>query len=130
MAKKCVLFTLIFLLFAGSVSAQAGSVTEGIVYITGQNIDARVKLRETPRGKIIGQYYSGTYYTADEEKDGWTHVTIGGRTGWMMSSYLQKIIPNAVNAPVGDQNYYGWLIPVDDLSFDPRLILPSMWTEG
>lgn len=105
MIRKCAMFTLIFLLFAGIVSAQAVSFTEGIVYITGQDVDARVKLREKPGGEIIGQYYSGAHYTADEEKDGWMHVTIGGRTGWMMSSYLQKSIPVAVNAPVGSIVY-------------------------
>ena len=49
-----------------------------------------MKLRETPRGKVIGQYYTGAHYTADEEKDGWVHVTIGGRSGWMMKSYLKE----------------------------------------
>ena len=147
-----------------------------------------MKLRETPKGNVIGQYYTGTRYTADEEKDGWIHVTIGGRTGWMMSSYLLDSIPvateppvgtivypesdgcislidlegrehripqNILNSydgqgqptgwgqyltvdtvwvscevPVGDQNYYGWLIPVEDLLFDSGLMLPAMWTEG
>ena len=88
--KRKIIFCLAILLLAGIALARAGSSTEGIVYITGQDIDARVKLRETPRGKIIGQYYTGTHYTADEEKDGWVHVTIGGRSGWMMGSYLQE----------------------------------------
>ena len=88
--KKKILFCLMFILLAGVFPAQAGSCTEGIIYIVGQDVDARVKLRETPGGKIIGQYYSGTHYTADEEKDDWVHVTIGGRTGWMMKSYLQE----------------------------------------
>lgn len=102
MIRKCALFTLIFLLFAGIVSVQADSFTEGIVYITGQDVDARVKLRETPGGKIIGQYYTGAHYTADDEKNGWMHVSIGGRAGWMMSSSLQVSIPDAVNAPLGN----------------------------
>ena len=89
MSKK-IMFCFVLLLLVGISLAHANSVTEGIVYITGQDIDARVKLRETPKGKIIGQYYTGTHYTADEEKDGWVHVTIGGRTGWMMKSYLQE----------------------------------------
>ena len=89
MSKRSFLIMLTILLMACFVHAQAGSITEGIVYIDEQDIDARVKLREKPKGKIIGQYYTGTHYTADEEKDGWAHVTIGGRTGWMMKSYLQ-----------------------------------------
>ena len=88
--QKLFLLTIIIFLLAGTVAAHANSVTEGIVYISGQDIDARVKLRGTPKGKIIGQYYNGAHYTADEEKDGWVHVTIGGRTGWMMKSYLQE----------------------------------------
>ena len=89
------------MLLTGIALAQAGSSIEGIVYAVGQDTDARVKLRETPRGKIIGQYYSGTHYTSDKEKDGWVHVSIGGRTGWMMKSYLQEGIPIATNAPYG-----------------------------
>ena len=88
--KRKILFCLVIVLLAGIIPAQAGSATEGIVSVTGQDIDARVKLRETPRGKVIGQYYAGTHYTADEEKDGWVHIIIGGRTGWMMGSYLQE----------------------------------------
>ena len=88
--KRKILFCLMFILLTGIVLARADSTTEGIIYIDGQNYDARVKLRETPRGKIIGQYYGGTHYTADEEKNGWVHVTIGGRSGWIMKSYLQE----------------------------------------
>ena len=99
--RKKIIFCLILLLLAGISLAQASSTTEGIVSVAGKDIDARVKLRETPKGKIIGQYYNGAHYTADEEKDGWVHITIGGRTGWMMKSYLQEGIPVAVNAPYG-----------------------------
>ena len=88
--KRKVIFFLVIMLLTGIIPAQADSTTEGIIYIDGQNYDARVKLRETPRGKIIGQYYGGTHYTADEEKNGWVHVTIGGRSGWIMKSYLQE----------------------------------------
>ncbi len=100
MRKKMVFFFVLFLL-AGISLAQVAFAAAGVIYITGQEIDARVKLRETPRGKIIGQYYAGAHYTADEEKDGWVHVTIGGRTGWMMKTYLHEGIPNAENAPYG-----------------------------
>ena len=99
--KRKILLCLVIMLLMGIVLAQADPATEGIIYVAGQDVDARVKLRETPKGKIIGQYYSGTHYTADEEKDGWVHVTIGGRSGWMMKSYLQEGIPIAVNAPYG-----------------------------
>ncbi len=85
-----IIFCFVLILLAGISLAQAGSATEGIVSVAGKDIDARVKLRETPKGKIIGQYYNGAHYTADEEKDGWVHVTIGGRSGWMMKSYLQE----------------------------------------
>ncbi|MBR0217152.1 MAG: hypothetical protein IJL96_09540, partial [Clostridia bacterium] len=95
------LAAMLFVILSGIGAAQASSVTEGIVSVAGKDIDARVKLRETPKGKIIGQYYHGAHYTADEEKGDWAHVTIGGRSGWMMKSYLQDGIPAAVNAPCG-----------------------------
>ena len=64
--KRKILFCLVIMLLTGIVMAQASSTTEGIVSVVGKDIDARVKLRETPRGKIIGQYYNGAHYTADE----------------------------------------------------------------
>ena len=68
--KRKILFCIVIILLTGIVLAQASSIAEGIVSVAG-NYDARVKLRETPRGKVIGQYYTGAHYTADEEKDGW-----------------------------------------------------------
>ena len=51
----------------------------------------------------------------------------GQRTGW--GQYLTEgTVWVSCEIPVGDQSYYGWLIPVDDLSYDSRLMLPSMWT--
>lgn len=53
----------------------------------------------------------------------------GQRTGW--GQYLTEgTVWVSCEIPVGGQSYYGWLISVDDISFDPRLMLPSMWTEG
>ena len=82
--------TMLFVILSGIVKAQANSISEGMVSAASKDFDARVKLRETPKGKVIGQYYNGTHYTADKEKNGWVHVTIGGRSGWMMKSYLQE----------------------------------------
>ena len=104
MKTKILLCVAIMLLMVIAI-AHASSTTEGIVSVVGKDLDARVKLRETPKGKIIGQYYYGAHYTADEEKNGWVHVTIGGRSGWMMKSYLQDGIPVAVNAPYGQIAY-------------------------
>lgn len=56
--KRKILFCMVIMLLTGIVLAQASSIAEGIVSVTG-NYDARVKLRETPRGKVIGQYYTG-----------------------------------------------------------------------
>ena len=53
--KRKILFCIVIMLLTGIVLAQASSVAEGIVSAAG-NYDARVKLRETPGGKVIGQY--------------------------------------------------------------------------
>ena len=53
----------------------------------------------------------------------------GRRTGW--GQYLTEgTVWVSCEIPTEDTSYYGWLISVDDLSFDPRLKLPSAWTEG
>ena len=100
MNKKTFVIAFLLLLLTWITMAQATAPAEGVIHI-GLGYEARVELCETPQGRIIGQYYAGTHYTADEEKDGWVHVTIGGRTGWMMKSYLQEGIPVAENAPYG-----------------------------
>ena len=110
MLSVVLLAAMLFVTLSGIVTAQANSITEGIVSVVGKDLDARVKLRETPKGKIIGQYYYGAHYTADEEKNGWVHVTIGGRSGWMMKSYLQDrkrtIRQHCISRP-------GWLYRTD-----------------
>ena len=51
------------------------------------------------------------------------------RTGW--GQYLTEGTAwVSCEIPAGDNSYYGWLFPVEDISFDPRLKLPAMWTEG
>ena len=52
---KILLCVAIMLLMVIAI-AHASSTTEGIVSVVGKDLDARVKLRETPKGKIIGQY--------------------------------------------------------------------------
>ena len=47
MSKK-IMFCFVLLLLVGISLAHANSVTEGIVYITGQDIDARVKQDHRP----------------------------------------------------------------------------------
>ena len=48
----------------------------------------RVKLRESPGGRVIGQYYNDVLAVPMQQKNGWTQISIGGRTGWMMSKFL------------------------------------------
>lgn len=53
----------------------------------------------------------------------------GNPTGW--GQYLtENTVWVQCEVVVEGQNYYGWLIRMEDISFDPRLTLPSMWTEG
>ena len=48
----------------------------------------RVKLRESPGGKVIGQYYNNVLVTPIKREGDWTYISIGGREGWMMSEFL------------------------------------------
>lgn len=48
----------------------------------------RVKLRESPGGRVIGQYYNDVLATPLEVQRGWTRISVGGREGWMMSEFL------------------------------------------
>ena len=48
----------------------------------------RVKLRESPGGRVIGQYYNNVLVTPIRQEGKWTYISIGGREGWMMSEFL------------------------------------------
>lgn len=48
----------------------------------------RVKLRESPGGRVIGQYYNDVLVTPIKREGDWTYISIGGREGWMMSEFL------------------------------------------
>lgn len=48
----------------------------------------RVKLRESPGGRVIGQYYNDVLCTPIKQEGDWTRISIGGREGWMMSEFL------------------------------------------
>ncbi len=51
-----------------------------------------LNLRQTASldAKVLGQYPTGTWITVLDQKDGWSHVTVNGKTGYMMSKYLSS----------------------------------------
>ena len=51
----------------------------------------RVKLRERPGGRVIGQYYNNVLVTPIKREGDWTYISIGGREGWMMSEFLLPV---------------------------------------
>lgn len=51
----------------------------------------RVKLRESPGGRVIGQYYNNVLVTPLKQEGDWTYISIGGREGWMMSEFLLPV---------------------------------------
>ena len=57
------------------------------IYQTSGTYD-RVKLRESPGGRVIGQYYNDVLVDALQVDGEWTYISIGGREGWMMSEFL------------------------------------------
>ena len=63
----------------------------------------RLNLRATAasNGDIIGSYYSGTEVDVSEEEatEGYVHVTVGGKTGFMSEEYL--IEPDTYTAQYG-----------------------------
>lgn len=49
-----------------------------------------LNLRQTPslNAKVLGQYWTGTWVEILEKGDTWSKVKVGGKTGYMMSKYL------------------------------------------
>ncbi len=76
-----------------------------------QTPESRVKLRKSPStdAAILGQYYAGTPMTVLNMEDGWAHVRIEGREGWMMSEFLVR----EGSSDAGSELPGGYLIPSD-----------------
>jgi len=47
-----------------------------------------LKIREAPKGKVIGKAYSGEKYTFVAEKDGWTEIKLTDGNGWISSEFV------------------------------------------
>ena len=94
MKKLCCAALALFLLCAYCPAAPAEAAIMHIKKL--QTPDSRVRLRETPGGEVIGQYYAGTEVSVlsfranykDRRYDEWASVRIGGRKGYMMNSFL------------------------------------------
>lgn len=80
--KALTLCALVALLMTLSLGAFASSYA--VVKGGGLN------LRETPSlsAKVLGQFYTGTWVEVLSEESGWSKVNVGGKSGYMMSKYL------------------------------------------
>lgn len=49
-----------------------------------------LNLRQTPSldAKVLGQYWTGTWVEVTEKGDTWCKVNVGGKTGYMMTKFL------------------------------------------
>lgn len=58
----------------------------------------RLNLRQTAslKAKVLGQYPTGTWITVLQSGDTWSKVTVGGKTGYMMSKYLSPATSNTM----------------------------------
>lgn len=70
----------------GAESAPAESSTDKTVEIIDLDGDF-LRVRETPKGKVIGKAYSGEKYTFVSKKDGWTQIKLDDGTGWISSEF-------------------------------------------
>lgn len=77
-----------------------------------------LKLREAPNtdAKVLASYYTGTKVTILGTSGSWYYVSVGGRTGYMMGSYLTiNADTGASNAPSGNLNITAWVTSANGL---------------
>ncbi len=62
------------------------SLAESYMVVRGGSLN----LRQEPslNAKVLGQYPSGTWMTVHGEENGWSHVTVNGKSGYVVSKYL------------------------------------------
>ena len=53
-----------------------------------------LNLRDAPNGNILGSYPRGTQVTVLSSSNGWSKVTVDGKTGYMSSQWLSKNKPS------------------------------------
>lgn len=74
------------LLFVLVLALPLVSLAESYMVVRGGSLN----LREQPslKAKVLGQYPTGTWMTVHSEEDGWSKVSVNGKTGYVMSKFL------------------------------------------
>ncbi len=91
-------------LFSGAAIAQTRIVdNRDQEKITSERLNLRTTASAS--GDVVGSYYTGTEVEiiSEEETEGYIHVTVGGKTGYMASDYLQDsdVYTSLYGAPKG-----------------------------
>ena len=101
-SKKCLRAASAFLCLLVML---AGAAAQAETYATVKG--GMLNLRQTASldAKVLGQYPTGTWISVLDQKDGWSHVTVNGKTGYMMSKFLsadeQSVMYVRTNTGVG-----------------------------
>lgn len=72
-----------------------------------QTEDSRVKLRAQPsrNAAVLGAYYDGAPVTVRSVSGEWAQVSVGGRDGYMMREFLEKVDAGEAVGPLGRASY-------------------------
>lgn len=65
-------------------------------YVVNEFPTDRLNLREAPdtRSKSLGRYFTGTQMEILGEMDGWLHVQLDGKKGYVMEEFMRRMYPD------------------------------------
>jgi len=70
----------------GTLSALAKTVKKVVMAVSGSTVN----LRRAPGGALLARIPVGTEVTVEAERGDWSRLRCDGRTGWMLTKYLQS----------------------------------------
>lgn len=89
---KRLFLCLLALVFAALCAVPALAQNTAYVCLPADKAQERVKLREAPNtgARVLGQYFNGVAVEILDAQGDWSHISIGGYEGYMMTKFLTR----------------------------------------
>ena len=89
---KRLFLCLLTIVFAALCAVPALAQNTAYVCLPANKAQERVKLREAPNtgARILGQYFNGVAVEILDAQGDWSHISIGGYEGYMMTKFLTR----------------------------------------
>lgn len=100
---KRLFLCLLTIVFAALCAVPALAQNTAYVCLPANKAQERVKLREAPNtgARVLGQYFNGVAVEILDAQGDWSHISIGGYEGYMMTKFLTRSEENTAFDTLG-----------------------------